>query len=110
MSVSRRRFLATTAGALGTAGLAACGGEPAVDSAACAGYDGLSEGELAKRAALEYVDDSPKMGLKCSNCSVYIVPAEYRANLKAAASPCGGCKLFAGPVAPGGWCTGWVSG
>lgn len=112
MPVSRRQFLATTAGALGSASLlSACGGEPPVDSTACVGYDGLSEGDLARRAALDYVDDSPKMGLKCSNCKVYIQPVAYSPTVGAPAdSPCGGCQLFPGPVAPGGWCSGWVSG
>ena len=111
MPVSRRRFLASTAGALGTASLlSACGGEPPVDSTTCAGYAGLSEADLARRAALDYVDESPKMGLRCTNCKVYIQPADYNADLKATGSPCGGCQLFPGPVAPGGWCSGWVSG
>ena len=98
--VSRRRFLASAAAVGALPFVAACGGDP-VDSTACAGYDGLSEMELEKRAALDYVDESPKMGLKCTNCKLYAAAPE--------GSPCGGCSLFAGPVAPGGWCSGWVS-
>ena len=98
--VSRRRFLASAAAVGALPFVAACGGE-AVDSAECAGYAELTDIELEKRAALQYVDDSPKMGLKCTNCKLYsAAPAD---------SPCGGCTLFAGPVAPGGWCSGWVS-
>ena len=102
-SVSRRRFLATSAGALGLSSvLAACGGGgDGVVAAECQGYDTLTPGELQQRAALAYVDDSPVLGQKCNNCQFY-VPEE-------GGSACGGCTLFAGPVAPEGYCTGWAA-
>lgn len=99
--LSRRRFLASAAAVGALPFVAACGGQ-AVDSTACAGYSDLSELELEKRAALDYVDESPKMGVKCTNCKLYSPAPE--------GSACGGCTLFAGPVAPGGWCSGWMAG
>ena len=98
--LSRRRFLASAAAVGALPFVAACGGA-SVDSATCPGYDALTEADLTARASLNYVDESPKMGLKCTNCKLYSAPAE--------GSACGGCTLFAGPVAPGGWCSGWVS-
>ena len=102
-AVSRRRFLATSAGALGLSSvLAACGGGGGgVVAAECEGYDQLTAGELQQRAALAYVDESPVIGKKCNNCSFYVVPA--------GGSACGGCQLFPGPVAPEGYCTGWAA-
>ena len=101
--VSRRRFLATSAGALGLGSvLAACGGGGGgVAAAECEGYDALSAADLQQRAALAYVDNSGVIGKKCNNCSFYVVPE--------GGSACGGCQLFAGPVAPEGYCTGWVA-
>lgn len=100
---TRRQFLAASAAALGLSPLlSACGGGGAVDSTACEGYDALTPEQLAMREQFEYVDDSPRMALNCANCSLY-VPAEPTAS-------CGACNLFAGPVAPGGYCTGWISG
>ena len=99
--VSRRRFLATTGAVLGLGpAFAACGGPVTADS--CAGYDALTEGDLQMRAALQYVDASPRPDQLCSNCRFY--------QALAGGSDCGGCQLFAGPVAPGGYCTGWVAG
>ena len=101
--VSRRHFLATSAGALGLGSvLAACGGGGGgVVAAECEGYDALSAADLQQRAALAYVDNSGVIGKKCNNCSFYVVPE--------GGSACGGCQLFAGPVAPEGYCTGWVA-
>ena len=100
-SVSRRRFLVSAGAVLGvTPILAACGGgDDAVTAAGCAGYGDLSEQDLANRAALNYVDNSPTPGQNCANCRLYNAPEGE--------GPCGGCQLFAGPVAPGGWCSSW---
>lgn len=101
--VSRRRFLVASAGALGLAPvLAACGGgEGGVVAANCEGYDQLTAAELQQRAALNYVDNSPVAGQICSNCSFWVAEESGAA--------CGGCQLFPGPVAPGGYCTGWAA-
>ncbi len=99
-TVSRRRFLVSAGAVLGVGPLlAACGGDSAVTAASCAGYGDLSAQDLQNRAALNYVDVSVTPGQMCSNCRLYNAPE--------AASPCGGCQLFAGPVAPGGWCSTW---
>ena len=102
-AVSRRRFLATAAGALGLGStLSACGGGGGgVVAAECAGYDQLTAAELQQRAALAYVDESPVIGQRCNNCSFYVA--------EQGGAACGGCQLFAGPVAPEGYCTGWVA-
>ena len=100
-TVSRRRFLIATGGALGLAPvLAACGGGP-VNASECDGYDALTESDLQSRSALQYVDLSPRGDQNCANCRLYNAPT--------GGSPCGGCQLFAGPVAPKGWCSGWVA-
>ena len=101
-SVSRRRFLAVTGGALGLAPvLAACGGGGVPTAAECEGYDALTEADLQSRNALQYVDISSRADQNCANCRLYNQPA--------GGSPCGGCQLFAGPVSPKGWCSGWVA-
>ncbi|GAB5535949.1 MAG: high-potential iron-sulfur protein [Rubricoccaceae bacterium] len=102
-SLSRRRFLAATAGAVGVVPvLAACGGESApTSSSACAGYDALTEADMATRNALNYVDKGTNPAEICSSCRLY--------NLPESGSACGGCQLFAGPVLPGGYCTGWAA-
>ena len=101
-ALSRRRFLATTAGAIGVIPiLSACGGGAPTTAAACEGYDALSEADLATRAALNYVDKSPKPAEICASCRLYNAPA--------AESACGGCQLFAGPVTAAGYCTGWAA-
>ena len=101
---SRRQFLATAGAALGLGPLvAACGGGgDDVAAAECAGYDALTPQDLQARQALAYVDDTPIPVQRCDNCQFYV---RARGRL----SPCGGCQLFAGPVAPGGYCTGWVA-
>lgn len=114
-SLSRRDFLGRFA-VLGAAGLgasslfAACGGgeQPAqtpvgdgVVAAQCEGYDALTEQDLQTRQALSYVDASPNPQQLCSNCRFY--------NRPEGGSPCGGCQLFAGPVAPEGYCTSWAA-
>lgn len=99
---SRRQFLATTGAALGLGPLvAACGGGDGVVAAECAGHDALTPQDLQARQALAYVDVTPIPVQRCDNCQFYVLPE--------GGSPCGGCQLFAGPVAPGGYCTGWVA-
>jgi len=48
------------------------------------------------RKTLQYVEKSPKEGKKCSNCMQWKPPEKE--------GECGGCKLFAGPVNPNGYC------
>ena len=101
-SLSRRRFLAATGAALGLGPvLAACGGGGVPTAASCEGYAELTETQLASRQALQYVDVSERADQNCANCRVYNQPE--------GGSPCGGCQLFAGPVSPKGWCSGWVA-
>ena len=125
---SRRSFLGRFA-ALGAAGLglsgalAACGGgedgeatttmpaeQPETEGGAqtagvqaseCEGYDALTEQDLQMRETLGYVDESPNPEQLCSNCRFYTQPAE--------GDVCGGCQLFAGPVAPDGYCNSWAA-
>lgn len=101
--VSRRRFLAATGAALGVGPfVAACGGGGgSVTAASCPGYDALTPQDLQARAALQYVDATPNPAQRCDNCRFYNQPT--------GGSACGGCQLFAGPVAPGGWCASWVA-
>ena len=112
--LGRRAFLNRTL-AIGAAGLgvstvlAACGGDSAgndataeaVDSSACAGYASLSQTDLDSRQALGYVDVTPIEAQVCGNC-------RFKAAYEQDAS-CLGCTLFAGPVSPGGYCTGWAA-
>jgi hypothetical protein len=101
-SLSRRRFLVATAGALGVVPvLAACGGGGPTTASACEGYNALTETDLTTRNALGYVDVSANPAEICSTCRLYNAPA--------AGSACGGCQLFAGPVMAGGYCTGWAA-
>ena len=100
--VSRRRFLVSAGAVLGVGPLlAACGGGGDVTAASCEGYAALDAAALQQRASLEYVDKSATPGQLCSNCRFYNAPA--------AGADCGGCQLFQGPVAPGGWCKSWVA-
>ena len=100
-NVSRRRFLASTAAAAGLAPfVAACSSGPERASQ-CQGYGALSTAELQQRQALDYVDDSPKLGQVCTTCRLYDQPTTD--------GGCGGCQLFPGPVVGQGWCTAWVA-
>ena len=101
-SLSRRRFLVATAGAIGVVPvLAACGSDAPATASACDGYGTLTETDLATRNALTYIDKGANPAEICSSCRVYNAPA--------AGSACGGCQLFAGPVLAGGHCSGWVA-
>lgn len=100
-SVSRRRFLVSAGAVLGVGPvLAACGGG-SVQASECEGYAQLTPQDLQARQNLNYVDETVTPGQRCDNCRFYTAPA--------GGSPCGGCQLFAGPVAPGGWCSSWVA-
>ena len=100
-SVSRRRFLVSAGAVLGVGPvLAACGGG-AVRAASCEGYSALDAAALQQRQALAYVDVTPNPAQRCDGCRFWQAPAGD--------SPCGGCQLFPGPVAPAGYCTSWVA-
>ena len=101
-SLSRRRFLVATAGAIGVAPiLSACGSGAPKFASECDGYSTLTETDLATRNALSYADKSANPAEICASCRLYNAPAS--------GSACGGCQLFAGPVLPGGYCTGWAA-
>lgn len=101
-ALTRRRFLAATAGAIGVVPvLAACGGGEPATASACAGYDALTDADMAARNALNYVDEATNPAEICASCRLYNAPES--------GSACGGCQLFAGPVLAGGYCTGWVA-
>lgn len=116
-SYTRRGFLLTLGAAGAAAGLAACGGrtdttpttQPAdqiegragIVAAECPGYDQLTEDDLSVRRTLNYVDQTPVAGQYCYNCRFVIDNGQW--------GECQGCQLFAGPVAPEGWCSSWAS-
>ena len=92
-SLSRRSFLGRLA-ALGAAGFGA-----ASLLAACGGGEEPPGAQI--RRSLGYVDDSSDPDRLCSNCRFFNSPAHD-------AAP-GGCQLFEGPVAPGGYCNSWAA-
>lgn len=117
-NLGRREFLLriSAAGALtvgaGTV-LSACGGggegssadtAPAGDAASteasCNDVSGLSEQEIAMRNQLQYVDETPNPEQVCTNCALWVAPAE--------GASCGGCNLIKGPIAPNGYCISWA--
>lgn len=120
---SRRDFLlkASALGAVAIGGssvLAACGGKeggsetpaaapaapqaaPKTAAAGCNDLTGLTDQEKQMRTALQYVDATPIAEKRCDNCQLYVVPEGD--------SPCGGCKILKGPVAPAGYCTSWAA-
>ena len=57
--------------------------------------------DLTSRRRFLAATASPNPQQLCSNCRFYNVPA--------GGSPCGGCQLFQGPVAPEGYCTSWAA-
>lgn len=77
------------------------GGGDAISVESCNDYTGVSTEELDKRKKLGYVEKSEVPGSDCSNCGLYIPPAEGAA--------CGGCLLFKGPVEAEGHCIQWVA-
>jgi hypothetical protein len=116
----RRRFLRQLALASGVGALlAGCGGgsdggNASPDSAGAASAStGNGENQCVPSSALSqearqgrqrygYVAQTPEQGKQCDNCQFWI-PAED-------GEACGGCRLFAGPVHPQGYCTAYVRG
>ena len=124
--VSRRQFLRSLglAGAVGMGGtlLTACGGgsdgsgngsgngstestsESATASADCSDLSSLSDAQKQQRKqmvkSLNYVEESPEAKKNCANCQLY-QEEKFGAG-------CGGCQLFPGPVAEGGYCDSWA--
>ena len=120
--VSRRQFLRSLglAGAVGMGGtlIAACGGgsdgsgngsggstsESATASADCADLSSLSDAQKQQRKqmvkSLNYVEESPEADKNCANCQLY--------QQEKFGAGCGGCQLFPGPVAEGGYCDSWA--
>ncbi len=62
---------------------------------------GLTQQEIAARAALKYVDLSPVEGKNCLNCALYVAAAE--------GTNCGTCLTVKGPIHPEGYCDIWAA-
>lgn len=79
--------------------------KPAAAAAPAAAADDckvdVPESQLKLRQTLQYVEKTEKEGQQCNNCLQYIAPE--------AGKKCGGCKLFAGPVQPAGYCLSWAA-
>ena len=67
----------------------------------CDDLTGVSPAEIEKRKAFAYTNKTPIPDSSCSNCALYMPPAEGKA--------CGGCLLFKGPVRAEGYCTYWAA-
>jgi hypothetical protein len=115
--LSRKDFLkklglAGVAGVGATSFLAACGGGSSEEgsgssaskssgAATCNDTSGLTDAEKKLREdTFKYVNETPNPEKNCENCQFYKTPA--------AGAQCGGCTLFKGPVAPGGYCNSWA--
>lgn len=128
---SRRRFLHRltalgTAGIVAPGMLAACGGDSGTDPMdapsgnpigstpdtlegtrtadagfACTDMTGLTEEQIQLRTNSNYVDKSPHEDKRCSNCQLFMVPAE--------GEQCGTCQILPGPIHPDGYCDLWVT-
>lgn len=69
---------------------------------ACGDLSGVSSEEVDKRLkTFKYVVKSATPGKTCSHCALYSQPPM--------GGKCGTCKLFKGPVDPGGNCTSWAA-
>jgi anaerobic selenocysteine-containing dehydrogenase len=106
VAASRRRFLkrCAAAGAAGLGGggiLAACGSGPE-GSASCVDSSSLSEEAKQQRQSFEYVAQTPNPDQRCDNCMFWQPDAAEEAS-------CGGCQLFPGAVAAGGYCNSWAA-
>ena len=53
------------------------------------------------RTQLQYVDETADPAKRCDNCALYVAPIE--------GSPCGGCQLIKGPIAPEAYCLSWAA-
>lgn len=97
---TRRRFI-QHAGASGTllvfgfalAPVSGCGEEP------CRDLSDLSSDEIEWREESGYVDQTPNPAQRCDNCEFWEPPRGD--------TPCGGCTVMAGPIAPGAYCDLW---
>lgn len=109
-TLHRRHLFVLSGAALATLGLAACGqddksggadtgktAQPTKGKGCDAPVDAKSK---QMRKTLQYVEKSPKAEKNCANCVQYIAD-KY--------GDCGGCKLFAGPVQPKGYCASWAA-
>lgn len=67
----------------------------------CDDLTGVSADEVSKRKKLAYVNKTPISDSHCSNCALYLPPANKD-------KPCGGCILFKGPVRAEGYCAYWA--
>lgn len=76
------------------AAVQAAEGTPAADD--CSDLAGLTAAQVQVRETFEYVEAAPDPELACHLCEFYKEPASGR--------NCGGCTLFAGPVAAEGSC------
>ena len=90
-----RRAALRTVGAAGGALLVlpvvGCGGgEPD-----CSDMSGVDPAARQMRTTLHYVDSANCATRRCDGCALYQAPTS---------GACGGCQLFAGPIAPGGSC------
>lgn len=66
----------------------------------CSDLTGVSKEDIAIRAKLAYVNESPVPESECADCNLYLPPGKEK--------KCGGCMLFKGPVEPKGYCTYWA--
>lgn len=70
---------------------------PAPVAKACDDVSHAKPAEAKQRETLGYVSKTAKPEQNCANC-VHYKPG----------SPCGGCAMNLGPVAPEGWCKVWA--
>jgi hypothetical protein len=113
--VTRQNFLkygAAVGAGLGMVYLAACkkkaddeeelAEEPAAAGGECSDASALPPEDQQLRenmvGQLQYVEQSTVAGKNCLNCQFYIE-----------GSPCGGCTLIKGPIAPEGYCNSWAA-
>ncbi len=97
---------ATGLSATGLLGLAGCGnsgdesGGGSGAAGGAAGCDAPIDAQSRQlRTTLQYREVSQEEGKNCENCAQYIADAH---------GDCGGCRLFSGPVQPGGHCQSWA--
>lgn len=69
------------------------------DADPCSDISGLTEAEKNGRSALGYIAKTETEGQNCTNCNFWVA--------QEGDSPCGGCQLMKGPIAPEGWCKSW---
>ncbi len=66
----------------------------------CEDLTGVDPVDVEKRKALGYVSVSAVPDKQCDSCKLWVPAAEGK--------DCGGCLLFAGPIAAEGNCTYWA--